>query len=206
MRNRMRIGAGSRRAMTIVEMLLSAIVVGVVTMFLIRVVVLMGREYRVGIVQAEVNMRADMIQDRLLDYLRHVSYSNVVQFTASDAVPGQSGTPVFYYRVIFRKDYESPDQELKYNPNTKQLTYRPDTSVSGNTVILNPSQKMEFSTLDYVWFANGMQPGGVPDNSIMLVQFSVSDHGLARRAYRSVTDKNSWITTNRSYGIFIRNE
>ena len=171
---------------------------------------MLARESRVGVVQAEVSLRADMIQDKLFNILRHVSYNNIVQFSNTDAVPGQSGaTKAFFYRIIFRKDEFSPYQELRFDPVTKKLVYDPDRSSTstGDEVDLNADEtNFSFGRLDYVWFGCGLQPGGLPDNSIILTQFAISDHGEARKSYRNQTDENSWIQTNRSFGVFIRNK
>ncbi|NLD61318.1 hypothetical protein GX645_02570 [Candidatus Sumerlaeota bacterium] len=203
-------GRGGRRALSVLEVLLGSMIVSVVMFFLFQVVIMLARESRVGVVQAEVSLRADMIQDKLFNILRHVSYNNIVQFSNTDAVPGQSGaTKAFFYRIIFRKDEFSPYQELRFDPVTKKLVYDPDRSSTstGDEVDLNADEtNFSFGRLDYVWFGCGLQPGGLPDNSIILTQFAISDHGEARKSYRNQTDENSWIQTNRSFGVFIRNK
>ncbi len=199
-----------RRSMTIVEVIIASTIVTITLGFIYQAVILIAREYRVGLIQAEINARADMIQDNIFSKLRHVSSSNIVQFSPSDIVPGQTAnnvTTTWYHRIIFRLSDEEPFQELRYDPTTKKLIYNPDRNTSNNEVDLTQGNiEMEFGELDYVWFGNALQPGNLPDSALILVELSVSDHGKARQSYRNVSNESTWIKSNKSFCVYIRND
>ena len=194
------------RGMTLVEIIIAATISAAVGAVVVWLLLAVAREQRLGFIEAQVMARADRLQDKIIETLRAGSRSNVVPFSVADAVPGQtSGREVFFYRLIFRSVENGPNQELRYDTTKHELVYDPNRAISNNEVLFDSTlAKTPLSRLDYVWFARGIRSTGIPDSSLILVQFEVSDRGLARRAYRDSSLRTNWVVATRSFAVNLR--
>lgn len=194
------------RAMTLVEIVIGAAIAAVLGVAIVYLLVNVARQQRIAFIETQVAKRADLLEDKIMDILRNASRNNVVPFSVSDAVPGQvSGQEVFFYRIIFRSADNAPNQELRFDPTTRQLIYDPDRSVANNEQRLDGAVgASNLTRLEYVWFASGILPTGSLDNSLILVQLEVNDQGLARRSFRDPTKRSNWIIATRSFAVNLR--
>lgn len=196
----------SRRGLTLVEVLVALsiglFVAGAVVFLLFTV----ARQQRVAFIEAQVARRADRVQDKIMDILRRASRNQVVPFSVSDAVSGQSsGKEVFFYRIIFRSGENSPNQQLRFDPTTRAIIYDPDINVANNEVRLDQAfANSQLTRVEYVWFAQGILPTGAPDNSLIFVQFEVNDQGLARRSWRNPAKRANWVIATRTFAVNLR--
>jgi type II secretory pathway pseudopilin PulG len=194
-----------RRGFTLIEFVIAGgitVLVGAVVMWLL---VAAARLQREVYVETKVNERADRIEEEVIRILRRASRQNVVQFSASDAVPNQGSNPVFYYRIIFREGDNAPNEELRYFPATRQLRYDPNRAVANNEVPVEGNlANSNLTRLEYFWLATGIQATGAPDSSVVLVQFEVSDAGRTKRSYRNTAHRRNQILATRSFAVNLR--
>jgi type II secretory pathway pseudopilin PulG len=192
--------------MTLVEIIIAATISAGVGAIVVWLLIAVAREQRLGFVEAQVAARADRIQDKIIETLRAGSRGNVVPFSLGDAVPGQtSGREVYYYRLIFRSADNAPNQEMRYDPIAHQLTYDPNRAVANDDYKFDSTlANSTLTRLEYVWFARGIRASGIPDSSLILVQFEVTDRGLARRSYRDSSSRTNWIIATRSFAVNLR--
>jgi type II secretory pathway pseudopilin PulG len=195
----------TRRAFTLIEFIIAAgiaVLIGATVMWLLVAAARLQREIYV---ETKVNERADRIQEEVMRILRRASRQNVVQFSSSDAVPGQGANPVFYYRLIFRQNDNAPNEELRYFPDTRRLRYDPNRAVANNEVAVEGNlATSNLTRIEYFWLASGIQPTGAPDSSVILVQFEVSDAGRTKRSFRNTADRRNMILATRSFAVNLR--
>ncbi|MCX7625431.1 MAG: prepilin-type N-terminal cleavage/methylation domain-containing protein [Candidatus Sumerlaeaceae bacterium] len=197
---------GSRRGLTLVEVVIASAIAVFVSAGIVFLLFTVARQQRVAFIEAQVARRADRIQDKIMEILRRASRNQVVPFSVSDAVPGQpSGKEVFFYRIIFRSGDNQPNQQLRFDPSNRSITYDPDLSVANDEVRLDQAfANSPLTRVEYVWFAQGVLPTGSPDNSLILVQLEVNDQGLARRSWRNPANRANWIIATRTFAVNLR--
>lgn len=162
------------------------------------------REQRIGYMRQRVFEKADRIQDEITDLLQSASRGAGVFFTDANGS--------FYRTMIFRTATGSANQQLKYDPAKRTLTYDPNISTSGGERLIgvlgtpkdpaNPDDPT-CSILD-VSFRAGMQTGGIPDSSLILINVTVSDQGYATRHYKDASQLKNHIISTRSFAVNTR--
>lgn len=196
--------------MTFLEILVASTILALLAGSITSLLIGVSRQQRLSYIEGRVYQRADALQDNIMSILRAASRNDVVPFSPADAVEGQAADSQYMYRrIIFRKGFNQPNEELRFDPATHQLTYDPDLSKTGDEVRLDaPNDKSKVSRLEDCWFAAGMAPGGIPDSSLILVQLQVSDVGLARNSYRKTADtavgRANWVVSARSFAVNLR--
>jgi len=202
-RNKARLSGLPERGVTLVEVLFASSISLMICLALAYLMLAVAREQRVGRTEHLVNQYADHVQDRISYRLRNASRRHGTHL--SDPT---DSTNTFYYTLDFEKamlsDPPEPMERFRYDPDTKALTYDPDTSVSGNEKTIAP--KGVATTLDNVRFHWATTPEGIPDSSTIIVLVDISDHGYARRPFRDGADPTNWISVSRTFTINLRRE
>ena len=184
---------------TITELLIASAISAIVAVALMSLLSIMAREYRLGIVRQRVFENADRVQDHITDLLQSASRGAGVLL--SDPIPPSN---VFYHRIIFRTGVMAANQELRYNPTKRVLTYDPNISVNGDETNIGFKSDL-LAKINDVQFRAAMQTGGLPDSAIILVNVTVSDNGYAMTPYRkNPSDPVNWITNTRSFAVNLR--
>ena len=187
----------NRRAFTLLESIISIAIFTMVGIAEVSLIVMTARIHNEGFVEMLVFKHADYIQDRVTGLLQGGSRESGVFFADPDGA--------FYRRILFRQSMDSSPQELRFDPNTHKLTYDPDVSIPNNEVTIQ-YQGAQLAQLDDVCFRAAMKIGGIPDNSVLLVQIRVSDHGKGRSSYRDPHNEYNWITSRRHFAVCLRRQ
>lgn len=162
------------------------------------------REQRIGYMRQRVFEKADRIQDEITELLQGASRGAGVFF--ADA----SGS--FYRTMIIRTATGGANQQLKYDPVKRSLTFDPNINTTGGERLIgvlgtpkdpaNPDDPT-CSIMD-VSFRAAMQTGGIPDSSLILVNVTVSDQGYATRHYKDSSQLKNHIISTRSFAVNLR--
>lgn len=194
------------RGFTMLELIIASTLATLIAGSMIWLLISIVREQQVTMVEGRVYRRADMVQDRVTNLLReNASASNVLNFSSTHAVPGQTGQNIFFYRLYFREGQNMPNQSIYFDTNNNELMYDPDISSNGDEERVDLGfRNTSSATLDHVWFSHGMRPGGIGDNSIIMVNLEVTDNGYGKKSFRDETDELNHISCSRSFAVNIR--
>ena len=188
----------SRRAFTIVELLVSSFIAVLVMGSLGMLVLQMGREQREAMSDGGLQDRAGLVADRLVGLLRSMSVSESVLFTE----PVAGSTNQFCRIIIARGEApDNPREDVYFNTNALTLTYDPNRSVAGDEITLCKPDTVV--TLRKLYFSPTMKTDDSTDGSTMNVTMEFDDGGYSARK-----NSSGYVTTTgiqRCFTVKLRN-
>ena len=199
-----------RRGVTLIELFFALAILSFVAAMIAQLLIVTGREQRAGYVEQQVFNYADRLQDRITMWLQDAATGEVMMTDPNGA---------WFETVVFRREFTAPLQRIHYDPGTFQLEYDPDLSIAGNEEIIGPPQVVDNPNwqiqLQNVLFFNAT-PTLPPDdsvNTVVLVQFQVTDNGWGREIWWSGQDSQGRqakqgvpFTTQRSFAVGTRRD
>ncbi len=204
-----------RRGFTLLEMLIAISVSSLVVPVVLFLMLQTARDQRQAFVEQRVFQHADRLQDRLQEIFRGSHQSNNQIFypgaSRQAGILMTAADGMFFNIVRFYADDPTlatvPQQQVAYDGTTRELVYDPNLAVGGNEQIINLAEGPEaITSLDWVRFRVAQKDGGIPDSSLILVDFQVSDHGYAKRVTHDPNDPVNWIISHRTFAINLRRE
>jgi hypothetical protein len=170
--------------MTLTEVVMASSIAIVVVGSLLAIVHLVAVQQREGLVAANLQEQADLLEDKITRLIREMSATQAVALGA----PVSAGSP--FYRSIIVAQGAPPvaREQLIYNPNAYTCAHIPNTSspVVQETYYTNSST----AVLRDMYFYISEKNDGAPDASAITVVFKLDDNATGERSRTNVLSRS----------------